>query len=357
MSLAEFSDQSNAGVSDHLGGRGSAQLTDVEKAAVILAVLGPTVAAQLLESFDRPRIQRFAHAVNDMQEISAETIDDTIAEFMEQFENQGGIVGGVDETRRFLEEFMEKDQVDLLMEDIYAQGRSVWNSLNDVADPRILSWLKSEHPQVAAITLTKMTAPKTARLLEQLEPELSNELVLRMNQATSAPPHVTERIGKIIKDEFLPTAIVKKGRMDPPELIAAVMNHVSSGVRDNLMEHMETSTPALAEAVRKFVFTYEDIPSRISGRDVSQIIKVVNETVLLTALKSTGEAASATSEFILSNISSRLATRMRDDLKDMPNPKPKDMEAAQSAIISEVVGLRDQGVLTMIEIETAEEED
>ncbi len=108
--------------------------------------------------------------------------------------------------------------------------------------------------------------------------------------------------------------------------------------------------------MRKFVFTYQDIPSRISGRDVSQILKVVDESVLLVALKSTGEAAIATSEFILSNISSRLATRLRDDLKEMPNPKAKEFEAAQSTVVAEIVGLRDQGILKMIEIETADEE-
>ncbi len=356
MNLAEVPNQSSLVTPDHPGQRGPMHLTDVEKAAVILAALGPKVAAMLLEGFDRPRIQRFAHAVNDMREINAETVDNTITEFLEHLEKEAGIAGGGDETRRFLEEFMEKEQVDQLMEDIQAKGRSVWSALNDVADPRILAWLKSEHPQVAAITLTKMTAAKTARLLEQLEPEFSSQLVLRMNQASSAPQEVTERIGKIIKEEFLPTAIVKKDRKDPPELIAAIMNHVSSGVRDHLMEHMETTTPALAETVRKFVFTYQDIPSRISGRDVSQILKVVDESVLLVALKSTGEAAIATSEFILSNISSRLATRLRDDLKEMPNPKAKEFEAAQSTVVAEIVGLRDQGVLKMIEVEAAEDE-
>ena len=354
MSTLDAAEHHDAAPVDQPGAQAVGRLTDVEKAAVILAALGPKIAATLLEGFDRSRIQRFAHAVNDMREINAATVDSTIAEFLAQLEKEAGIAGGGDETRRFLDEFMEKEQVNQLMEDVAAKGRSVWTALNDVADVRILSWLKSEHPQVAAITLTKLTSAKAARLLEQLEPETANRLILRMNQATSAPAEVTKRIGDIIKQEFLPTAKVKKGRMDPPEMIASVMNHVSSGVRNQLMEHMETNTPALAETVRKFVFTYEDIPKRISGRDVSQIIKAVDESSLLVAFKSTGEAATATSEFILSNISSRLANRLRDDLKELPNPKPKEFEAAQSAIVAEIVGLRDRGVLKMIELETAE---
>jgi len=354
MNMIETTVDAATNLTDQNDARADGQLTDVEKAAVILAALGPKIAATLLEGFDRQRIQRFAHAVNDMREIGAATVDSIIAEFLAQLEREAGIAGGGDETRRFLNEFMEKEQVNQLMEDVEAKGRSVWTALNDVADTRILSWLKSEHPQVAAITLTKLTSAKTARLLEQLETDTANRLILRMSQATSAPAEVTKRIGEIIKQEFLPTAMVKKGRLDPPELIASVMNHVSSGVRNHLMEHMETNTPALADTVRKFVFTYEDIPTRISGRDISQIIKVIDESSLLVALKSTGEAATATSEFILSNISSRLANRLRDDLKDLPNPKPKEFEAAQAVVVAEIVNMRDRGVLKMIEIEAPE---
>jgi len=352
MNIVNAAEANDAGHLRESGMQGDGRLTDVEKAAVILTALGPKVAATLLEGFDRSRIQRFAHAVNDMHEISAATVNSTIVEFLTQLEQEAGIAGGGNETRRFLEEFMEKEQVNQLMEDVEAKGRSVWTALNDVADTRILSWLKSEHPQVAAITLTKMTSAKVASLLEQLEPETAKPLILRMSQATSAPVEVTTRIGEIIQQEFLPTAKIKKGRMDPPELIASVMNHVSSGVRDHLMEHMETFTPTLAETVRKFVFTYEDIPTRISGRDISQVIKAVDESTLLVALKSTGDAAVATSEFILSNISSRLAARLRDDLNDVTDPKPKECEAAQSSVVAEIVGLRDRGVLNMIEMDT-----
>lgn len=354
MSRPETIDETGASIEGHVTRRGGWPLPDVDKAAVILATLGPKIAATLLEGFDRQRIQRFAHAVNDMREINAETVDAVIAEFLAQLEKEAMVAGGGDETRRFLAEFMEKEQVNQLMDDVEARGRSVWTALNDVADTRILSWLKSEHPQVAAITLTKLTSAKTARLLEQLDPDTAKRFILRMNQATSAPVEVTKRIGEIIKQEFLPTTKVKKDRLDPPELIAAVMNHVSSGVRDHLMAHMEENTPGLAEAVRKFVFTYEDIPSRISGRDISQVIKVMDEAKLLIALKSKGDAAKATSEFILTNISSRLASRLRDDLKDLSDPKPREFEAAQSAVVAEIVGLRDRGALKMIEVETAD---
>ncbi len=355
MSGDEMSDQMSAQNSILQRKQSTApQLTDVEKAAVILAALGPKIAASLLDGFDRGRIQRFARAVNDMQEMSMATVDNVIAEFLLRLTEDAGLAGGDEETRRFLSEFMEKEQVNQLMDDVQAKGRSVWTALGDVADTRLLSWLKSEHPQVAAIALTKLTSAKTAGLLEQLEPDLAKRIVLRMSQATSAPPEVTERIGEIIRQEFLPIAKVKKDRKDPPELIASIMNHVSSGVRDSLMDHMEESSPALAASVRKFVFTYEDVPKRISGRDVSQIIKVVDEATLLVALKSTGDAAIATSEFILSNISTRLAARLRDDLKELPSPKRKEFESAQGTVVAEIVALRDRGVLKMIEIETPE---
>ena len=69
-----------------------------------------------------------------MREISAAMVDNVITEFLAQIEEEAGIAGGGDETRRFLNQFMEKDQVNQLMEDVEAKGRSVWTALNDVAD-------------------------------------------------------------------------------------------------------------------------------------------------------------------------------------------------------------------------------
>lgn len=326
-----------------------------EKASIILVALGPETASRLLLGVGERRIRRFARIVSNLREVPPEIVERVIAEFLQKIEDNRAVGGGVAEARRFLEEVLDRDQVRQIMGDLESENRSVWSLLGDVEDARIAAWLQSEHPQVAAIALSRLTAVKAARVLEKFAPELAEDIVIRMGPAASAEPSVADRIGEVIARDFLPGAMSKRKGQDPADLIAGVMNHISVRTRDRLIEAMDGAAPKLAEAVRKIMFTFEHIPERIATRDVGMIVKAVDEKTLLVALKAGGERSRKVAEFVLENISKRLGERMREDLAAMPEPKRKDGEAAQAELVAAIVDLRDNGQLKMVETETAED--
>lgn len=331
------------------------RLEPAEKAAIILVALGPETAARLLSEIGERRLHRFARIVNGLAEVPADVVERVIAEFLHKIEDTRSVGGGAVEARRFLSEVLDKDRVNQIMGDLDTRGRSVWSLLGDVPDARIATWLRSEHPQVAAIALSRLTAIKAARVLERLDQKEAEDIVMRMGPAAAAEPGVTARIGEVIARDFLPAAISQRNRQEPADLIAGVMNHVSTTIRDRLLEAMVDAAPTLAEAVRKVMFTFEHIPERINPRDVGLITKSVDEALLLRALKAGGERGRATADFIFDNISKRLAERLREDLEALPKPTRKEGEAAQAALVAAIVDLRDTGALKMIVTEPAED--
>ncbi|MEX2518499.1 MAG: FliG C-terminal domain-containing protein [Paracoccaceae bacterium] len=342
-----------------VAGRGGPMRADrfgsPEKAAIILMALGPETAARLLNGIGERRIRRFAKLVNDMREVPAEVVERVITEFLQKIEDTRSVGGGAIEARRFLAEVMDKDQVNQIMGDLDAAGRTVWSLLGDVDDARMAAWLRSEHPQVAAIALSRLTSVKAARVLERFEPSEADDVLLRMGPAVDADPVVASRIGEVIARDFLPTAMLKQHGQNPADMIAAVMNHVSPRTRDRLIEVMTNAAPQLAESVRKIMFTFDHIAERISPRDVSQITKAVDETVLLRAMKAGGERGRDITEFFMSNMPKRLSERMREDLAAAPTPTRKEGEAAQAELVAVIVELRDSGALKMIVAETLED--
>lgn len=330
-------------------------LTPAEKAAVVLVALGPEAASRVLLGIGERRIRRFAKIVSELGEVPAETVDATLAEFLSRLEDDRAVGGGATEARRFLTEVLEKDQVDRIMGDIDAAGRSVWSLLGDVEDARIAEWLGSEHPQVAAIALSRLTAQKAARVLEKFDAARADDIVLRMGPAVAADPAVAARIGEVIARDFLPAAMKGQSRKDPAELIAGMMNHVSVRTRDRLVEALEGSAPKLAESVRKIMFTFEHIPERISPRDVGMVVKAVDEATLMKAMKHGLGRSPKAVEHILANISKRLAERMREDLAALAEPSRKDGEAAQAVVVAAIVQLRDTEALKFVEQETVED--
>lgn len=341
------------------GGRGGPMRADrigsPEKAAIILVALGPETAARLLSGVGERRIRRFAKIVNDMREVPADVVERVITEFLQKIEDTRSVGGGAVEARRFLTEVLDKDQVNQIMGDLDAAGRTVWSLLGDVDDIRIAAWLRSEHPQVAAIALSRLTSVKAARVLERFEPSEAEDVILRMGPAVDADPAVASRIGEVIARDFLPTAMMKQHGQNPADMIAAVMNHVSTRTRDRLIEAMTAASPKLAESVRKIMFTFDHIAERISPRDVGQITKAVDEVVLLRALKAGGERGRGITEFFMGNMSKRLSERLREDLAATPEPTRKEGEEAQAVLVAAIVELRDSGALKMIEAETVED--
>ncbi|MEM7668185.1 MAG: FliG C-terminal domain-containing protein, partial [Pseudomonadota bacterium] len=288
-------------------------LLPVERAAVVLMSLGPETAARLLADLNSETIRRFAKAVNRMRLVPAPVVDGVISDFVATLRDQKTLRGGPGEVRRFLAEVLEGEQVEQIVQEIDENNRSVWAQLNDAEDPRIATLLKLEHPQVAAFALTRLSAVKAARVLEHLDGDLARSIVIRMTDAASVDPDMATRIGEVISREFLSTERRARNTKKPVDLVAGVMNHVSSTVRDDLLEHIDEKNPTLAKSVRRVMFTYSNIPDRVRPRDVSAIVKAADQAVLLRCMKGGGAVAT----FLIENLSKRMAERFEEEIAEL----------------------------------------
>ena len=320
-------------------------LHEAVRAAVVLTALEPEVAASVLSGFSDARIRSFARAMTRIGEMNATDIDAILSDFITRLSSDTGVTGGEDEARRYLSAFMEPDGVDQMMTELAAPPRSVWSRLNDVPDAALSDWLSQEHPQVAAVTLTQLSSDKSARLLEVFEPALAQQIILRMGQAPSASTEIINRIAEVVERDVLPQTTASAAKANPANIIATVLNQVSGRVRDELIDHMRGASAALADNVRRLMFTFEDIPERVEPRDIALVLKTVDDAQLMTALKPTACEPIAT--FFLENITKRMADRLREEIKELAEPDVAAAEAAQSGVIATIIGLKDSGALVL----------
>lgn len=320
-------------------------LHEAVRAAVVLTALEPKVAASVLSGFSDARIRSFARAMTRMGEMSAADTDAILSDFITRLSADTGFTGGADETRRYLSAFMEPEGVDRLMTELAAPPRSVWSRLNDVPDAALSEWLAQEHPQVAAVTLTQLSSDKSARLLEVFEPALSQQIVVRMGQASSVSAEIISRIAEVVERDVLPQTTASAARVDPANIIATVLNQVTGRVRDELIDHMRGASATLADDVRRLMFTFEDIPARVEPRDIALVLKTVDDAQLMTALKP--PASGPVAAFFLENITKRMADRLREEIADLAEPDTATVEDAQSGVIATIIGLRDNGALVL----------
>lgn len=328
---------------------GDADLSEREKAAIVLVALGPEASGALVEDLGEERLRRFIRTARRLSAVSPDKVDAVLGEFLARIAERSAVEGGPEETRRFLEGVLAAERASSLWAEVEAEEKSVWTRLAESPEDRLAKWLRGEHQQVAAIVLSRMTASKAASILEAFDQTAAKSIVRRMGRAHEVDPSVVDGIAAAIERDFLAEEAASRGKGDPAHMIANVMNHVSNDVRSEIIGYLATETPDLAETVKKVMFTFENIIERVNSRDVGLITKSVDEGTLLTALKldideSGGEVAS----YILDNISKRLAERIREDISLMEALDKKDGEAAQGVVVATIQELRDSGQIKLL---------
>jgi flagellar motor switch protein FliG len=79
------------------------------------------------------------------------------------------------------------------------------------------------------------------------------------------------------------------------------------------------------------------------------IVGLGGSQVLVTALAVADDRDSASVDFILANMSQRMAGQLRDEIEDRGKVKPDDSEDAKSRIVAAIRDLEQAGELALID--------
>lgn len=344
----DFDVPAMAGPSDPVPYR---RLTRPEKAAIVLGVLGAEGAAPLIQMFDEETLACFATAMARLDRVPPDTVAATVAEFLSEMDvMEASVSGGLPRAREMIESHVTEAALARILDDAEMPSvHNVWQKLAKVDDAALAEFLASEHPQTAAVVLSKMPPEHSARVLGLLETERACETIVGLTRVTSLDPKVIEAIGRSVSRDFLAHQRRAGSVFKPAERIGAIMNFAPGEMRQSVMGYLEQENPDLAARIKATMFTFADIPDRIEKRDVTAIIRTIDGEVLLKALAGAEESAPETYEFILSSISSRVAEQVREDLAELGKVKVRDGETAQNLILKAIRDLQDAGELKMIE--------
>jgi flagellar motor switch protein FliG len=332
------------------------RLTRPQKAAVIIGVLGTDAAGPVLEQLDENSLRNFTHAMSCLKRIDATQVRATIAEFLSELQQDDeGMQGGLASARGLLEQHVADELLTRILDDAETpSAQNVWQKLAKVGDEALADFLSREHPQTAAVVLSKFRSDHAARILNRLEPDLARDVVVGLSRAAGLDPQIITAIGKTMGSDFLAVHANTGKTNSPADRIGAIMNYTSPSIRDHILGKIESDQPEFAEEIRRKMFTVEDIPTRLPGRAIAAVVRSLEQETLLKALFITNEKAPEIGEFIFSNISTRMADQLREELGKVTAVRRKDGEQAQTEIIRVIRDLVANGEIELVEEEEAE---
>lgn len=328
----------------------------IQKAAIVLAAIGPEAASEFLKDMNEQALTRTAIAISRLDRIPKEILDSVIAEFLLSIGTEEEISGGSMTARRLLAEVLDDSTIEKIMFDVEGgDARRAWKKLNDISHTALASFVGAEHPQTAAVILSELRPDKAAAVVERLDREFAQQTVLRLSRVPSLDPNVAEMVERVIATDFLSSLQRSKRSRRPADLIAGLMNNLPSDSREKFLDFLEEEKPVLHRDVLKTMFTFNDIRTRLEAREVALVTKELEESVLTVALKWGRTQNSPSVDFILANLSKRLGERLREELATMPNPSARDGENAHQELVRKIQDMAKKGTIRLVEEDIPEE--
>lgn len=333
------------------------RLTRAQKAAVVLCLLGRDTARSVFESLGEDELQRFAQAMAGLGQIDEATVGEVVAEFLGEVGGGGAMRGGVEKARALLAEHFDPPVVERLFGELEgAGGGDVWARLAGLEPKAVAAMLGREHPQSAAVIVSRLPPEFAGKVAGQMSAEAVSKIFLAIRRMRRLDGRLVEMIGANVAQALLQGGGQGPAHQ-PPEQVAAIMSNTRSDLRDLVMGLMESADAAFAEETRRSMFTFEDIPERVRGRDIALLVRSVENEVLLAALAGTDEATQAARDFILGNISTRFAEQIGEEIAELGEVPPREVERAQRAIVARIQALVKAGEIRLIRQDDAAEED
>ncbi len=315
-------------------------LTGAQRAATVIISLGVERASALYKHMEPEDVEQLTLEVAKLGFLGSEQTEEILYEFYQLCRTNRAVTeGGLEYARTVLEKAYGPQTADELLGKVTKSLQNRNFSFMEKADDKSLySALQNERPQTIALVLSYVEPDKAAGVISQLDEKRQIQVVESMAKIESVSPVAVKIIEAEMRKKFsniVTNANVKVGGID---YVADVMNNIDRASEKNIFDGLAAYDQELADEIRKRMFVFEDIIT-MDDRSVQRFVRDCDPRDLVLALKTANEEVS---KKLLSNMSTRMAQNIRDDLEITTNVKLKDVEDAQQRIVDIIRDLEEK---------------
>jgi flagellar motor switch protein FliG len=309
-----------------------------EKVAALLLVMGKPVASRLLGHFEPAELKVITRSAAELRAVPIDLLEELVEEFAAEFANGADLEGTVDRAENLLSGVLPPDQVAEIMSDVRGSSNSsTWEKIAAVPAGVLAKYLVLEHPQVIALTISKLGTGVAAEVMQLLPRELRNEVTRRLFLV--AP--VADAALRVIEQRMHHDLVVNPPIPDGAgtKRLADIVNKMSPEHVEDLLKSLEAERPEDAEALRSKLFTFEDLV-RLPPKSRQVLFEKVASDRIVVALAGTND------EFrinVLSSLTARARRLVENELAGAANTPAKDVAAARRLIVDTLLTMAGRG--------------
>ena len=327
------------------------KLTKVQKFAIFLIMMGPETASQVLKCLDEHELEVITGEMAKQSLVSIDLQVAILREFTEvAMQASTSVRGGADFAQQTLEKAVGSIKAGNVMGRLVPTRVPVGalEKLVDLDSRQIFNLIKQEQPQTIALITSYLPAEKASQLLGMMKEEQRDQVVERLATLSPTPVEVVEKMVEVLLSKLSSKPTRALNQTGGLKSAADVLNALDKNASKSILAAIEERNPDLGTAIRKKMFTFEDL-SVIDLAGLQKIMREVDIRDLAVSLKTASEQLK---KVLLGAISKRAAETVQEEMTFLGAIKLKEIEAAQMRIIDVVRRLETEGE---IELETGKE--
>ena len=321
------------------------EISGPERAAIFMMSLGEQSAAEVMKHMGPREVQEIGSAMASLSNVSNEKLHAVLGHFAEMMQGQSAVgVDSVDYVRKVLIAALGEDRANGLLDRILeGKGSKGLDSLKWM-DPRVVAEvIQNEHPQIIAIVLSTLESDHAAEILMHIPESSRSDVLMRIATLDDVSPTALKELNEVLEQQLTDSASVKRMGVGGIKTAASILNLVDNDAEAAITASITEKDAELAQEISDKMFVFENLLA-VDDRGIQSILREVQSDTLIVALKGADDAMK---DKIFSNMSSRAAEMMREDLDAKGPVRLKDVEVAQKEILDVAARMADAGDISL----------
>ncbi len=321
-------------------------LTNAQKLAAFLIIMGEEAAAEVLKQFDDNERELICAEMANLPLLDANEQGQILQEFTTMaVEARSGVSGNVDFTRRVLEKAIGLFKAAEVIGRVGTARTSV-TSMQQIIDldaVAICNLLKEEDPQTVALVVSYLSAAKGSEVLMSLHDSERELVVEKLATLESTPIEVVETLGDVLSAKVGERVSRALNQTGGEKSAAAVLKAMSKDDRTKILNNLDERTPDLVRSIRMKMFTFENL-EQLDVKTMQKIMREVDAGKLAVALSA---ATDTLKDAMLGALSKRAAENVLDEIDNLGKVSLREIEVSQNSIVDVVRQLESEGEISL----------
>ena len=317
----------------------------VERAAVLMMLVGEEEAAAILQKLDPEEVRQLGKAMFAVADVGEPEVAMVLDDFVGKARERTAI--GFD-PKPIIETMMTRalgpEKADSVLARITPPEAQCQLELLDWMDAaEIAAMIEKEHPQIAAVVIANLDQDVAGQVLELLPDAIQPEILHRVARLGPITPETVDTLRTMLAHRSgaggQPTGVMLGGTKEAARILSGARKTTEQRVMPKLFK----IDREVAKAIEEALFVFENLLD-MDDKNLGTLIRNVDSDLLTRALKGVDEP---TRNRFLGCMSARAADGIRDEMEARGPMKLSEVLDAQKAIIQLARALAKDGTIMM----------